>query len=378
MDTVLVADAAEIAARAQRELEALVAVSSPSGDVDGAEEAIAVCAALLPPQAVVERVPCSTSGGADDFLARMQGTGERRLLLVGHLDTVIDHRSHKPLRREGDRLYGPGTADMKGGDVLALGVARALAARPECFREISVLLVTDEEWRVEPFVHVGRFAHYDACLCFEAGQLTEGGEEGVVVRRKAAGTLRVRARGRAAHSGSAPDQGRNALLALSRTAIMVAELHAPQGEARLSVVPTVVRSGKAFNVVPAAGEIIFDMRSDDAGAFATVQEAVPDSIDGVTLDARMERVWPAMDSAGSTRGLLERAGARLGRAIIGVSRGGASDASHFATAIPVTIDGLGPRGGGAHTPDEFVLAPSLAERAEVALAVAAEALEGEL
>ena len=376
MDATLDADAAEIAARAQRELEALVAVSSPSGDLDGAEEAVAVCAALLPPQATVERIPCSTTGGADDFLARIQGTGARRILLVGHLDTVIDHRSHKPLRREGDRLYGPGTADMKGGDVLALGLARALAARPERFAEISILLVTDEEWRVEPFVHVGRFAHYDACLCFEAGQLTDDGRDGVVVRRKAAGTLRVRARGRAAHSGSAPDQGRNALLALSRTAISVSELHAPTGEDRLSVVPTVVRSGKAFNVVPAGGELIFDLRSDDASAFATVQEAVPDLIDGVSLEARMERVWPAMDSFESTRGLLERAGARLGRPIIGVSRGGASDASHFATAIPLTVDGLGPRGGGAHTPEEFVLAPSLAERAALALALAQEALEG--
>jgi glutamate carboxypeptidase len=59
-----------------------------------------------------------------------------------------------------------------------------------------------------------------------------------------------------------------------------------------------------------------------------------------------------------------------------MARGGASDASHFAAAgIPLTVDGLGPRGGGAHTPGEFVLASSLRERAEVALAVAAEVLE---
>ncbi|HZU39460.1 MAG TPA: M20/M25/M40 family metallo-hydrolase, partial [Solirubrobacteraceae bacterium] len=183
--------------------------------------------------------------------------------------------------------------------------------------------------------------------------------------------------GRAAHSGSAPDQGRNALLALARTAIAVSELHAPQGAERLSVVPTVVRSGKALNVVPAAGELLFDMRAADLGAFPAVQAAVPESIDGVSLETRMERVWPGMDREESTRGLLEGAGARLGRPIVGVSRGGASDASHFAGAIPLTVDGLGPRGGGAHTPEEFVLAPSLAQRAEVALALAVEALEGE-
>ena len=64
-------------------------------------------------------------------MARIAGQGSRRLLLLGHLDTVIEHSSHAPLRRDGDRLYGPGTVDMKGGVVLALGVARALAPRPE-------------------------------------------------------------------------------------------------------------------------------------------------------------------------------------------------------------------------------------------------------
>ena len=65
---------------------------------------------------------------------------------------------------------------------------------------------------------------------------------------------------------------------------------------------------------------------------------------------------------------------RLGRAIAAASRGGASDASHFAETIPLTVDGLGPRGGGAHTPEEFVLADALRQRAEVALAVAEEVL----
>jgi glutamate carboxypeptidase len=82
-----------------------------------------------------------------------------------------------------------------------------------------------------------------------------------------------------------------------------------------------------------------------------------------------------MDSQQATAPLLERASARLGRAIVGASRGGASDASHFAPAIGLTVDGLGPRGGGAHTPQEYVLTESLRERAEVALALALEALE---
>jgi glutamate carboxypeptidase len=296
------------------------------------------------------------------------------VLLLGHIDTVMGHHAHAPLKRETGRLYGPGAADMKGGVVLALEVARMLAQRPELFSELSVLLVTDEEWRTADFRHVERFAGYDACLCFEAGELRPGGKEGVVVKRKAAGTLRVTAAGRAAHSGSAPDQGRNALLAMAEVAPAIARFHAPAGPDRLSVVPTIIRSGEAFNVVPAAGELIFDVRADRLETFEPVLDAVPRELRGVELTATFERRWPGMDSREATRSLLASASARLGREIVAVSRGGASDASHFAPVIPLTVDGLGPRGGGAHTPDEFVYTESLQERAEVALAVALEAL----
>ncbi|MFZ1996738.1 MAG: M20/M25/M40 family metallo-hydrolase, partial [Solirubrobacteraceae bacterium] len=264
--------------------------------------------------------------------------------------------------------------DMKGGDVLALGVARALARRPETFAELAVLMVTDEEWRTRPFVHAPRFGGYDACLCFEGGQLDNEGHEGVVVRRKAAGTLRILATGRASHSGSAPDRGLNALLALARTATAIASLHDPHGTEQLSAVPTVMHSGDAFNVVPAAGELIFDLRAQGLSAFDDVVAAVSADVDGVTLEARMERRWPGMDSTAVTRDLIGRASQRLGRPIAGVPRGGASDASHFAGTIALTVDGLGPRGGGAHTPGEFVLEATMRERLEVALALAHEVL----
>ena len=367
--------AVEIAARAQRELEALVAVSSPSGDVHGAEEAAAVCAALLPADAQIERISSSTPGSAPDLLARLEGSGRGRILLLGHLDTVVGHDAHTPLRHDAERLYGTGTADMKGGVILALGVARALEARADTFAELVILLVTDEEWRTHEFAHVGHLGSLDACLCFEAGEQGPAGEEGVVVRRKAAGTIRVRAHGRSAHSGSAPDQGANALLALARVAVTVTECHAPRGPDRLSVVPTVLSSGQSFNVVPAAGELVFDVRAESARAFEGPLARVPANVDGVRMETALERVWPGMDAREATRALLERASERLGRRIVGVARGGASDASHFAASVPLTVDGLGPRGGGAHTPQEFVLASSLRERAEVALAVAAQALE---
>jgi glutamate carboxypeptidase len=378
MDRQIKSAAAEIAARAEQELEQLVGVSTPSGDLDGAERAIALCAGWLPGEARLERIPCSTADFAPDLVARIAGDGERRLLLLGHVDTVIGHEAHAELRRDGDRLYGPGTSDMKGGVVLSLGVARELARTPDRFAEVAVLLVCDEEWRTTSFAHAERFAGYDACLCFEAGERGPHGVEGVVVRRKAAGTLRIGAAGRASHSGSAPDRGANALLALAQAAVSLAALHDPSGPERLSVVPTVIRSGEALNVVPAAGELIVDLRADRVEAFEPPLAAVPERIDGATLSATMERRWPGMDSREATRALLERASELIGRRVVGVGRGGASDASHFAPGVALTVDGLGPRGGGAHTPEEFVFASSIRERAEVALAVAEAALEADV
>jgi glutamate carboxypeptidase len=273
------------------------------------------------------------------------------------------------MERHGDTLVGSGTVDMKGGDVLALGVLRELARRTQDFEQVALLLVCDEEWRAGDFVHAQRFAGWDACLCFEGGELTADGDEAVVVRRKAAGTLRVLAHGRSAHSGAAPDKGANALLALASAAQAVAARHDPGGPAHLTAVPTVVQSGEAFNVVPAAGELLCDLRADELATFDAVLAALPDAVDGVRLEGDLLRRWPGMDSGDVTAALLADAGARLGRPIVGTARGGASDASYMAPVIEITIDGLGPRGGGAHTPDEYVLTESLRTRAEVALAI---------
>ena len=377
MDPWIAEAAARIAARAPQELERLVAVSSPSGDVAGAEAAFAVAESLAPAGVRVQRSPCSSADHADDLILTLPGSAPRgRIMLLGHVDTVHSHEDHRALQDAGDTLVGAGSVDMKAGDVLALGVLRELAARTESFQEVALLLVCDEEWRAGGFVHAERFAGWDACLCFEGGELTADGDEAVVVQRKAAGTLQVLAHGRKAHSGSAPDKGANALLALASAAQAVATRHDPHGAERLTAVPTVINCGEAFNVVPGAGELLCDLRADDVNTFDTVLAALPERVDGVRLQSALLRRWPSMDSRAQTAPLLAEAAARLGRPIVGVSRGGASDASYMAPHIPVTIDGLGPRGGGAHTPDEYIVADSLRSRAEVALAIVAAALCG--
>ena len=114
----------------------------------------------------------------------------------------------------------------------------------------ALLLVCDEEWRTGSLAHVRPLRGLGRLPALRGRRPDLDGDDGVVVRRKAAGTILVTAKGRAAHSGSAPERGRNALLALATAAQAVAGCHDPPGPHRLTAVPTVLRSGDAFNVVP--------------------------------------------------------------------------------------------------------------------------------
>ena len=122
------------------------------------------------------------------------------MLLLGHLDTVVAHGDHRPLHRDGEKLVGSGSVDMKGGVVLSIGAMRAFAARPDAYAEMALLLVCDEEWRTGSIAHVDRFAGWDACLCFEGGDADADGDG---------------RRGRAAQGGG--DDPRRARTAAPRT-----------------------------------------------------------------------------------------------------------------------------------------------------------------
>ena len=182
------------------------------------------------------------------------------------------------------------------------------------------------------------------------------------------------AHGRSAHSGSAPDKGINALLALASAAQAVAGSQDPQGPQRLTAVPTVLHVGDAFNVVPGIGSSSATCApTASKPSKASCRRCRPSSA------ARAWRRGSCASGRGWTRARPPRRccaprPSALGRPVIGAGRGGASDAAHFAATIPFTVDGLGPRGGGAHAPHEYVLASSLRPRAEIALAVADAAL----
>ena len=135
----------------------------------------------------------------------------------------------------------------------------------------------DEEWRQAPFAHAARFAGWDACLCFEAGERAPGrrrrGDRPAKGRRRGEGDRT----GRASHAGASPEKGRNALLALAEVARGLAARHAPDGTDHLTAVPTVLTSGDALNVVPAAGELICDVRADELAPIEALIARCPPS-----------------------------------------------------------------------------------------------------
>ena len=210
-------------ARAPRELEALVAVSSPSrrrprrqrvrvgvrgaAARRGGDRARPVLVAR--PRRGPRRAPARHRHAARRCCSATS-TPSSRTPSTGRCSASASSCSARGTRRHEGRRH---PRDRRAARVRQ--APRALRRSSRC-----CWCATRSGGRAD-FGHVERFAGFDACLCFEAGELA-GGDEGVVVRRKAAGTIHVTAHGRSAHSGSAPDRGRNALLALASAAQAVA------------------------------------------------------------------------------------------------------------------------------------------------------------
>jgi glutamate carboxypeptidase len=308
-----------------------------------------VVAAILPDAASVERRPAPRPT-TPRLLARVTGEGQRRILLVGHLDTVVAHADHRPLRRDGDQLVGSGSIDMKGGDVLALGVLRALTeTRRAEFAEVALLLVCDEEWRLGDFAHARRFAGWDACLCFEAGERDADDHDAVVVKRKAAGTVRRDRVGPLGPLGLGAPQGPQRAAGPRR------------GRAGRGGVPRPGRAGPSHRRAdrPARGGRL-QRRARPRRAHLRRARGPHERLRGRArrgarrgrrrhLRAENLRRWPGMDAREPVAPVLERAGRALGRPIGPASRGGASDASHFAAGSRSRSTGSG-RSAAAPTP----------------------------
>jgi glutamate carboxypeptidase len=296
--------------------------------------------------------------------ATLTGAGRARVALLCHHDTVfpLGTLARRPLMRKGDRLLGPGTADMKGGIAVAAHAARLLAAGERPFARLELVSVPDEEVRSEPIATQARLAGFDAVLCMECGR--PGGA--VVAARKGGRWLDILARGRSAHAGSEPEHGRNAVLALARELPRIAALDRARSGLTLHV--TRVHGGDVLNSIPGEARATIDMRGwhESDLDWAEAQLLRCDQHRGVTFSAGEQRlVTPPLERTPAVAALAAQAaaiGAALGSPVPETSTGGVSDGCWTAGAGLPTLDGLGPVGALDHSPDEYIEIASLAPR----------------
>jgi glutamate carboxypeptidase len=368
---IAIAEAARVHERAGAELDLLLAdlatwvdVDTPGGDLD-ALDGLARVLALEAERYGLEPELVETPGGLA-LHATLRGSGEAKVTLLGHHDTVfpLGTAAARPFRRDESRCYGPGVADMKGGVAVALHAARLLAEGPRPFGLLEVVSVPDEESRNGGPPSGGRLLDMDAVLCLECGR--PNGE--VVSRRKGARWFRIHATGRAAHAGEAPEEGRNAAIALAREALRIGALHRAREDLTLQI--TGLDAGEGLNTVPSSGSLTADLRawSDGDLTWALEQALAYDDHEGVELSYEDLGGPPPLERTDRVGRLAEAAialGGHVGHAFGETAAGGVSDGSWAASQGLPTLDGLGPVGGEDHTPWEYIETASLAPRCGV-------------
>ena len=346
------------------DLAAWVDVDTPGGDVEALDGVARLLAGVCERYGLDPELVASPAGLY--VHAGLSGPGRARVALLCHHDTVfpLGTAAARPFRRDDERCYGPGVADMKGGIAVAVHATRALATGPRPFALVEVVSVPDEESRPRPPATLDRLASFDAVLCLECGR--PGGE--VVSARKGAAWLRVHAEGRAAHAGEAPQAGRNVAVALAREALRLTDLDASADG--LTVQITELEAGEGLNTVPSRGFLSADVRAATQLDLDEVTARIRDfaTHDGIALRYEdlggpppLERTPPVALLAESAVALGAALGHDFGEAVAGGVSDGSWTASH---GIP-TLDGLGPVGGDDHSPDEYVETASFATRCGV-------------
>jgi glutamate carboxypeptidase len=348
-----------------------VMVESPTDHVAGVNRMMDMAEAMLTALgAKVSREPAG-EGYGDVLVARVPGETEGPgVLLLGHLDTVHGVgtlASDLPWRREGDKVFGPGIYDMKGGFYAALYALRQLVragGRPRL--PVTVMAIPNEEvgspttrGRIEEEARAHRYV-----------LVPEPAKEGrLVTGRFAFARFKLHARGRSAHAGATLARGRSAIREMARQILGIEGMGDPERGITYSV--GIVQGGTFVNVVPlhAHAEVLAVAPTDEG--LAEVRERMM-ALRPISPDVRLEvepgPVRPLFKPNDATLALYERAEA-IARGIGFVpghgSYGGGSD-GNFTGALGIpTLDGLGLCGDGAHTHEEHVLYSSLVPRARL-------------
>lgn len=294
---------------------------------------------------------------------------ERRLLLTGHMDTVYpaDHPFQTLTDRPDGTINGPGVADMKGGLAVMLAALEAVEA-VRCPIGYDVIINSDEE--------TGSFSSAAliedaargkiAALTYEPA-LPDGTLAGA---RGGTGNFSIVVRGRSAHAGRNPQDGRNAIVAAAALALALNAAGGP----RLSVNPARIDGGGPNNVVPDLAVLRVNFRPADASEIARARAAIDAAVAKIAAahDVRIEvhgsfNRPPKPIDPGAARlfALVRAAGADMDVPIAWRDTGGVCDGNNIAAAGTPVIDTMGVRGGAIHSADEYLIVDSLAERASL-------------
>ena len=291
-----------------------------------------------------------------------------QMLFTGHMDTVypVDHPFQTLTHRADGTINGPGTADMKGGLAVMLAALRAVEAAGATQLGYEVVINSDEE--TGSLSSAALLAHAArgkvAALTYEPA-LPDGTLAGA---RGGTGNFSIVVRGRSAHAGRNPDDGRNAIVAAAALAVRLAEARAPG----LAVNPARIDGGGPNNVVPDLAVLRVNFRPAAAAEIARARDAIDAAVAevaaahdvAIAVHGGFNRPPKPVDAgAEALFGLVAAAGADLGIPIAWRATGGVCDGNNIAAAGVPVVDTMGVRGGAIHSADEFMIVDSLAERA---------------
>lgn len=304
---------------------------------------------------------------------RRDGNGAR-VLLVGHMDTVFgpEHPFRAPVRLDAERVCGPGVADMKGGIVVMLAAVQTFL-RSRLADELGIEIVINADEEVSSLGSAALLAEAarrcDLGLAYEPSATVEGGLAG---GRKGSGNFAAQIRGRAAHAGRNPTDGRNAIVAAGGLASRLAALN--NRRPGLSLNPARIEGGGPENVVPDHAILRFNIRvaalADMAWAEAAVREALTiievEHDVAVALHGGFSRPPKPLDAQQLRLFELVRdCGSDLGQTLDWRDTGGVCDGNNLAAHGLAVVDTLGVRGGAIHSDQEFLIVRSLVERAQL-------------
>jgi glutamate carboxypeptidase len=307
-----------------------------------------------------------------------------QLLLTGHMDTVFD--ADHPFQQvkwlePGKVLGGPGVADMKGGIAVMLAALKAVEANPLSAQlGYEVVINADEEvGSLGSAALIAEAARGKrAALTYEPSALPDGTLAGA---RPGSGNFAFTVRGRSAHAGRNPEDGRNALVAAADLAVRLKAAVGPG----LNINPARIDGGSPNNVVPDLAVLRVNLRPDTLDDQARAEQLIQSSVAAVAAEhdvqisshghfARPPK--PLTPETEALFGLVKQAGADLGQSIGWKSTGGVCDGNNIAACGVPVIDTMGVRGGSIHSMEEYLIVESLSERAALSALTILRLAEG--